>query len=56
MEDNLKISKVGYLRDHLLDPTQMLNFDDKTLIYNSFKWRRPHMGNWLQDVHPMENL
>ena len=39
MEDNLKILKVEYLRNHLLDYTQILNLslDDQTKFYKCFK-------------------
>ena len=39
MEDDLEILKVKYLRNHLLDPTQILNLclDDQTILYKSFK-------------------
>ena len=35
MEDNLKISKVEYLSNHLLDLAQILNssLDDQTTLY-----------------------
>ena len=50
MEDNLKILKVEYLSNHLLDPTQILNLSlyDQTLLYKSFKWRRPPMEDNLK--------
>ena len=36
MEDDLKILKVEYLMNHLLDPTQILNLslDDQTIMLN----------------------
>ena len=42
MEDNLKILKVEYLRNHFLDVTQILNLsvNDQTIFYKSSKWRR----------------
>jgi hypothetical protein len=38
MEDELKILKVEYLSNHLLDPTQILNPSvyDQTIVYTSF--------------------
>ena len=46
MEDDLKISKVEYLSNNLLDPSKNVNLilDDQTILYKSFKW-------WW---HPME--
>ena len=43
MEDDLKILKVKYLSNHLLDPTQILNLclNDQTIFYKSFKSRQP---------------
>ena len=37
MEEDLKILKVEYLRNRLLDNTQILNssFDDQTIFYKS---------------------
>ena len=45
MEADLKILKVEYLSDQLLDHTQILNlsWDDQTIFDKSFKWRRPVM-------------
>ena len=42
-EDDLKIFKVEYLCNHLLDHTQISNLglDDQTLFYKSLKGRRP---------------
>ena len=39
MEDGLKILKVEYISNHLLDHTQILNLslDDQTIFYKSFK-------------------
>ena len=39
MEDNLKISKVEYLNNHLLDSTQILSLslDDQIILYKFFK-------------------
>jgi hypothetical protein len=49
MEDELKIIKVKYLSNRLLDPTQILNLclDDQTISYKSFKWRQPPMEDNL---------
>ena len=43
MEDDLKILKVEYLSNHLLDRTQIskLSLNDQTIVYKFFKWRRP---------------
>ena len=43
MEDDLQILRMEYLSNHLLDSTQILNLslDDQTILYKSFKWRRP---------------
>ena len=40
MEDDLKILKVEYLSNHLLDNSQILNLSlvDQTIFYKSFKW------------------
>ena len=45
MEDKLKILKVEYLINCLLDHTQILNLDigDKSKVFKYFKWRRPPM-------------
>ena len=42
-EDYLKILKVEYLSNHLLDRTQILNLGlgDQTMFYKSLKIRRP---------------
>jgi hypothetical protein len=50
MEDDLKILKVKYLSNHLLDPTQILNlcFDEQTMFYKYSKWRRPPMEENLK--------
>ena len=49
MEDDLKILKVEFLRNHLLDHTQILNLslDDQTILYKSAKWSRPPMKDEL---------
>ena len=48
-EDDLRILKVEYLSDRLLDPTQILNLslDDQIILYKFFKWRRPLMEDDL---------
>ena len=45
MEDDIKIFKVEYLSNRLLDHTQILNleFGDHTIFWKSFKWRWPTM-------------
>ena len=50
MEDDLKILKVEYLSNHLLDHTQIFNlsFYDQTIFCKSFKWRRPPMEDDLK--------
>ena len=50
MEDDLKILKVDYLRNHLLDHTQFLNLGlyDQTIMYKYFKWRWPSMEDDLK--------
>ena len=42
MEDDLKILKVEYKSNHLLDHTQILNLslDDETIFGKSLKWSR----------------
>ena len=49
MEDNLKILKVEYLSNRLLDHTQILNLSlyDQPKFWNS-KWRRPPMEDNLK--------
>ena len=53
MEDDLKILKVEYLSNLLLDLTQILNLslDDQTIFYKSLKWRQPQMENDLKIVN-----
>ena len=50
MEDDLKILKVKYLSNHLLDHTQILNLslDDQTIFYKFLKWRLPQMEDDLK--------
>ena len=50
MEDDLKIFKVEYLNNHLMDRTQLLNIslDDQIIFYKSLKWRRPPMEEDLK--------
>ena len=50
MEDNLKILKVEYLSNRLLDHTRFLNLDlgDQSKVYIYFKWRLPHMDDDLK--------
>ena len=45
MEEGLKILKLEYLSNHLLDHNQILDWrlDDQTIFYKSLKWRWPHM-------------
>ena len=50
MEDDLKILKVEYLSNLLLDLTQILNLSlyDQTIFYKSLTWRRPSMEDDLK--------
>ena len=50
MEDNLKILKVEFLINRLLDYTQFSNLDvcDQTKFFKYFKWRRPHLEDNLK--------
>ena len=50
MEDDIKILKVEYLSNHLLDHTQILNLSlyDQTIFCKSFKERRPPMEDDLK--------
>ena len=50
MEDNLKILKVEYLNNYLLDHTQILNLSlyDQNIFCKSFKWRHPLMEDDLK--------
>jgi hypothetical protein len=50
MEDNLKILKVEYLSNNLLDHTQIWNscLYDQIIFYKSLKWRRPQMEDGLK--------
>ena len=57
IKDDLKIIKVEYLNNHLLDHTHILNlnFDDQTLFYKFLKWRRPPMEDDLK-ILKVKNL
>ena len=50
MEDDLKILKVEYFNNQLLDHTQILNLhlDDHIILYKFFKWRQPPTEDNLQ--------
>ena len=50
MEDDLNISKVEYLSNHLWDPTKISNLtlDDQITLYTFFKWRPHPMKDNLQ--------
>ena len=50
IEDDLKISKVEYLSNHLKDPTQMLklSLDNQIIMYKFFKWRQPPIEDNIQ--------
>jgi hypothetical protein len=43
MEDDLKILRVEYILNYLLDHTQIsnLSLDDQTKFYKSWEWRQP---------------
>jgi hypothetical protein len=43
MEEDLKVLKVEYLSNHLLNHTQILNLilDDQTIFFKSLKRRSP---------------
>ena len=60
MEDDLKILKVDYLSNHLLDPTQIFNLSlhDQAIFCQSFKWRQPLMEDDLKilKVEYLSNL
>ena len=45
MEEGLKILKLEYLSNHLLDHNQILDLslDDQTISYKSSKWRQSPM-------------
>ena len=50
MEDDLKLLKVEYLSDPLLDHAQILNLslECQTILYKSFKWRQLPMEDNLK--------
>ena len=50
IEDDLKISKVEYFSNNLLDHTHIFNFslDDNTVFYKFLKRRRPPMEDNLK--------
>ena len=50
IEEDFKILKVEYLRNHLLDQTQILNLglDNQTIFYKSLKERWPPMEENLK--------
>ena len=49
-QDNLKILKVEYLSNHLLNHSQIFNLslDDQAIFYKSLKWRQPLMEDDLK--------
>ena len=57
IEDDLKILKVKYLSNRLLDHTEILNldWDDQSKVFKSFKWRRSPMEDDLK-ILKMEYL
>ena len=50
MEDDLKILKLEYLSNRVLDHTHILNLRlyDQTIFCQSFKWGRPPMEDNLK--------
>ena len=50
MEDDLKIMKVEYTNNRLLDHAKILNLDlgDQSKVFKYLKWRRPPMGDDLK--------
>ena len=50
MEDNLKMLKVEYISNHLLDHTQILNLilDDQTIFYKCLTLRQSPMEDNLK--------
>ena len=57
MEDNLKILKVEYLSNHLLDQNQILNLSlyDKSIYYKylneeDITWKMTSHGRWPQNI------
>ena len=49
-EDDLKLLKVEYLSNHLLNHSQIFNLslDDQAIFYKSLKWRQPLMEDDLK--------
>ena len=47
VEDNLKILKVEYLSNRLLDHSPILNLD-QSKVFKYFKWRQPPMEDNLK--------
>ena len=52
MEDDLKVLKVEYLSNHLLDKTQILNLslDDQTIFFKIFKMKTTSNGRRPQNI------
>jgi hypothetical protein len=52
MENDLKISKMEYLRNHLLDHFQISNIilDDQTIFYKSSNKEKPPKGRQHQNI------
>ena len=52
MEDNLKILKVEYLSNHVLDHSLILNlsFDDQIIILEIFKMKTASKGRRHQNI------
>jgi hypothetical protein len=50
MEDDLKIKRVEYLSNHILDLTQILNLTlgDQSKVFKHFKWRQTPMEDDLK--------
>ena len=57
MEDNLKISKVEYLRNWVLDHTQILDLDlgDQSKVFKYFRLRWPPLEDDLK-IFKVEHL
>jgi hypothetical protein len=60
MEDDVKLLKVKYLSNCLLDHAQILNLNlnDQTIFCKSIKWRRPPLEDDLKmtKVEYLSNL
>jgi hypothetical protein len=52
MEDDLKINKVEYLSNYLLDNNQILilSLHEQTVFYKSLNWRQTSNGRQTQNI------